>query len=252
MAKQTLEEKTPLLSVIIPARNEAESIKRTIELVHAELNNFDIPHEILVVNDHSTDDTVLRAESLVRTVNALRIVNNRYTSGYGFAVRTGLKKYKGVYVAIVMGDNSDNPRDLTRMYKKALEGFDCVFGSRFTRPARVIDYPWHKLLLNRLGNNLIRLLFMVSYNDVTNAFKLYSRQTIDGIQPLLSNHFNLTVEMPLKAIIRGYKYAVVPTDWTNRRKGLSKLKIQEMSFRYFFIILYCYLEKMLSMGDYKK
>ncbi len=113
------------------------------------------------------------------------------------------------------------------------------------------DYPFPKLVLNRLGNTLIRFLFFTRYNDLTNAFKLYSRHAIAGLQPLLSHHFNLTVEMPLKAIVRGYRYAVVPNTWLNREKGVSKFKIREMGSRYMFIILYCYLEKLLSRGDYR-
>jgi len=75
---------------------------------------------------------------------------------------------------------------------------------------------------------------------------------IDEIQPLLSNHFNLTVEMPLKAIVRGYTYAIVPISWTNRRHGASKLKLQEMGSRYLFIVLYVWLEHHLSRGDYRR
>jgi dolichol-phosphate mannosyltransferase len=151
-----------------------------------------------------------------------------------------------------MADMSDKPTDLVKYFRKAEEGYDCVFGSRFMPGAEVRDYPIHKLVLNRITNNIIRTLFFIRYNDVTNAFKLYSRQTINGLRPLLSSHFNLTVELPLKAIVRGYSYAVIPSHWTNRKVGLSKLKIREMGSRYFFIILYCYIEKILSMGDYKK
>ena len=120
------------------------------------------------------------------------------------------------------------------------------------RGAQVVDYPWPKLLLNRFANALIRLLFWIGYNDVTNAFKLYRRSVIAGLQPLLAYHFNLTVELPLKAIVRGYTYAVVPTSWFNRTSGVSKFRIKEMGSRYLFIVLYCYLEKYLTREDYKK
>jgi dolichol-phosphate mannosyltransferase len=81
---------------------------------------------------------------------------------------------------------------------------------------------------------------------------MYRRETIDGIRPLLSPHFNLTLELPLKSIIRGYSYAVVPNSWSNRKFGESKLKLQEMGSRYFFIFLYCMIEKLFSMGDFNK
>jgi dolichol-phosphate mannosyltransferase len=141
--------------------------------------------------------------------------------------------------------------DIVRFYRTLEQGYECVFGSRFIRSARVTDYPKMKRIMNRLGNLLIRALFMLNYNDVTNAFKLYRRKAIAGVQPLLSHHFNLTVELPLKCIIRGYRYAVLPNSWTNRSHGISKLRIKEMGSRYLFIILYCWLERILSRGDYR-
>jgi dolichol-phosphate mannosyltransferase len=108
------------------------------------------------------------------------------------------------------------------------------------------------MILNRLANWFIKTLFGVPFNDFTNAFKLYRREVIAGMQPLISPHFNLTVEMPLKAIIRGYSFAVVPISWTNRRTGVSKLKLQEMGSRYLFIVLYLWLEKHLARGDYHR
>ncbi len=100
-----------------------------------------------------------------------------------------------------------------------------------TRGSKVTDYPLHKLALNRLANWFIRVLFHIPYNDITNAFKCYRREVIEHVQPLLSPHFNLTVEMPLKAIVRGFSFAVVPISWTNRQTGISKLKIKEMGSR---------------------
>jgi dolichol-phosphate mannosyltransferase len=149
-----------------------------------------------------------------------------------------------------MADGSDSPADLVRYYRKVEEGYDCAFGSRFIHGSKILDYPVHKLAINRLANWFIRILFRLRYNDITNAFKCYRRQAIDGMQPLISAHFNLTVEMPLKAIVRGYSYAVVPISWTNRKSGMSKLKIKEMGSRYLFIVLHVWLEHHLSRGDY--
>ena len=106
--------------------------------------------------------------------------------------------------------------------------------------------------MNRIANIGIHLLFQHGYNDTTNAFKAYRRYVIDQLQPLLSNHFNLTVELPLKAVVRGYSYAVVPVSWTNRQHGASKLRLQEMGSRYVFIVLYVWLEHHLSRGDYRR
>lgn len=240
------------LSVIIPAHNEEGCIEETVIAFHKELKKEKISHEILIVNDGSTDKTEKILKKLEQQVPQLRYINNKNPNGFGFAVRKGLDHFTGDYAAVVMADLSDNPKDLVKYYRKAIDGYDCVFGSRFKKGAKITDYPAHKLMLNRIINNFIKVLFLMKYNDVTNAFKLYSKDTIEGLRPFLSQHFNLTVELPLKAIVRGYSYTVVPTDWTNRKSGVSKLKIKEMGGRYFFIILYCFLEKQLSMGDYRK
>lgn len=241
------------LSVVIPAHNEEGCVRSTIESLYQALVAADIPHEILVVNDNSTDATEEILRSLAEELPTVRYVNNAPPNGYGFAVRRGLLSYTGDAVAIYMADASDSPTDLIAFYQRMISGgFDCVFGSRFTRGSQVIDYPWPKLVLNRLANTFINLLFGLEYNDVTNAFKLFRRHVIDGLNPLIAHHFNLTVELPLKAIIRGFSFSVVPNAWTNRKAGLSKLKIKEMGSRYLFIVLYCLIEKWLSRGDYMR
>lgn len=240
------------LSVVIPAHNEAGSIAEVLRVLHATLRAEDIPHELLVVNDNSTDGTGALLAELEREIPALRHVDNTPPNGFGLAVRKGIEHAKGEAVAVMMADGSDSPRDLVRFYRKMQEGYDCVFGSRFMAGANVVDYPFVKGILNRMANLLIRLLFGLRYNDVTNAFKLYRAEVLQGLRPYLSHHFNLTVELPLKAIVRGYSYAVLPNDWRNRRAGVAKLKIKEMGSRYLFIIIYCFIEKWLSSGDYRK
>jgi dolichol-phosphate mannosyltransferase len=118
--------------------------------------------------------------------------------------------------------------------------------------AKVVNYPWQKLVLNRAANSFIDVVFRLKYNDTTNAFKCFRREVIDGIQPILSRHFNLTVELPLKAIVRGYSYTIVPTNWYGRTVGESKLRIQEMGGRYLFVVLSVLLERWLTRGDYRR
>ncbi|MDO8650412.1 MAG: glycosyltransferase family 2 protein [Candidatus Berkelbacteria bacterium] len=242
-----------LLSVVIPAHNEEGSIRETVMAFHTRLKHEKIPHEIVVVNDNSQDSTESILQTLDEKIREVRYVNNQPPNGFGFAVRCGLEAYQGDCVAIVMADLSDRPEDLVSYYHKMVDGnYDAVFGSRFMKGGKTVNYPPFKLLLNRFTNGIVRILFGIRYNDVSNAFKLYKRETIQGLKPFLSHHFNLTVELPLKVIVRGYSYAVVPNHWTNRQLGESKLKIKEMGSRYFFIILYCLIERWLSRGDYKK
>jgi dolichol-phosphate mannosyltransferase len=241
-----------MLSVVIPAHNEEGRIGTTVRNLHDALSRAGILFEILVVNDNSRDRTEDVLKELGQEIPALRYLNNEQPNGFGYAVRAGLAAFRGEAVAIVMADGSDSPGDLVAFHGKLQEGYECVFGSRFISGAQVVDYPWLKLTLNRLANLFIRLLFWMRYNDTTNAFKLYRRSVIAGLQPLLSCHFNLTVELPLKAVVRGYSYAVLPTAWFNRTAGVSKFRIKEMGSRYLFIVLYCYLEKYLTREDYRR
>ena len=240
------------LSVVIPAYNEEGCIREVVRKLTATLRDAAIPYEILVVNDDSQDRTEEVLQILHKDDHSIRYVNNSPPNGFGLAVRCGLQNFSGDVVAVYMGDGSDSPDDVVKFYRKIQEGYDCAFGTRWSHGGKVYDYPWLKRVLNRLGNNFIRLLMHLSYDDVTNAFKMYRCEVIEGVRPLLSKHYNLTVEIPLKAIIRGYTYAIIPNSWTNRTSGISKLKIKEMGSRYLFIVLYCFLEKWLSRGDYLK
>ncbi len=241
-----------LLSVIIPAQNEESAIASTAEHLYVELRLHGIEHEIVVVDDGSTDRTWSVLETLHERVPTLRAVRNAGAHGYGRAVVCGFEHAQGDAIAIMMADESDDCRDLARYWQTLNAGWDAVFGSRFMRGGGVIDYPLHKLALNRMANLFLRILFNAPLNDFTNAFKAYRRHVIEGCRPFLSPHFNLTIELPLKTIVRGYSWTVIPVTWRNRRTGVSKLRIKEMGSRYLFVALYCWLEKFFSGGDYKK
>jgi len=182
----------------------------------------------------------------------LRAIRNPGPHGFGRAITLGLDAMTGDAAVIFMADESDDCRDVVRYWEKLNEGYDCVFGSRFMKGGGTIDYPPIKLFMNRLANAFVRFLFRHGLNDTTNAFKAYRKEVIDGIRPILSPHFNITVELPLKAIVRGYSFTVIPITWRNRRHGVAKLKIKEMGSRYLFIVLYVWLEKYFSRGDYRR
>jgi dolichol-phosphate mannosyltransferase len=240
------------LSVVIPARNEAGTIESTLLEIISNLDRKEIDYEIIVVDDASSDGTSGVVERVAAGNDRVLALRSHFSNGFGFAVRAGLETFQGDAVAIVMADGSDDPSDLVLYYELLEEGYDCAFGSRFLPGATISDYPRLKLAINRVVNWGIRMLFRHRYNDTTNAFKAYRREVIEGVQPLLSNHFNLTVELPLKAIVRGYSYAVLPTSWRGRLAGRSKLDLREMGSRYLFIVLYVFLEHHLSRGDYRR
>src|SRR5215207_6586844 len=138
------------LSVVIPAHNEESSIKSSILEIHTTLVKNNISHEILVVNDNSMDGTEDVLKNLMHEVNSLRYITNPGANGFGYAVRLGLENFSGECVAIMMGDRSDSPDDLVKFYNKMLDGYDCVFGSRFMKGGKTYDYPFIKLIINRI------------------------------------------------------------------------------------------------------
>ena len=241
-----------LLSVVIPAKDEEHCIASTVEHLDVELRLRHVPHEIIVVDDGSADGTWNILQQVKPRVPALVPVRSTGPYGFGRAIVRGFDVAKGDALVVMMADESDDCRDVVVYWNKLNEGYDCVFGSRFMKGGGVIDYPWLKLRLNRMANLFLRLLFRIKLNDTTNAFKAYRRTVIDGCRPYLSPHFNLTIEIPLKAIVRGYSWTVVPITWRNRRSGEAKLKLKEMGSRYLFVCLYVWLEKYFSRGDYKK
>ncbi|MGZ5002059.1 MAG: glycosyltransferase family 2 protein [Chthoniobacterales bacterium] len=241
-----------LLSVVIPARDEEGCIAATIEHLHVELRLRNVPHEILAVDDGSDDSTGKILTDLASRMPELKALSNPAPHGFGRAIIYGLDQMRGDAAVILMADESDDCRDVVRYWELLNQGYDAVFGSRFLRGGGVIDYPWLKLVVNRAANFFIKTLFGIRLNDTTNAFKAYRRTTIDGCRPLISPHFNLTVELPLKTIVRGFRWTVIPITWRNRRSGVAKLKMKEIGSRYLFICLYVWLEKYFSRGDYRR
>lgn len=242
------------LSIVIPAHNEEENIGETIRSIIDEMTAEKIDYEIIVVDDNSTDSTSDVVAGFSSKYPNIRTVGRMPPKGFGRAIRDGLMQAEGDVVATVMGDLSDDPKDLVRCFRKVEEGYDCIFGSRFINGSVVKDYPLVKLLINRLANNFIRALFFIKPNDITNAFKVYRREVINAIQPLQSLYFNITVEIPLKAIVRGFSYIQIPINWYGRKSGVSKLGIKEMGRKYLFTVLYIWLEKLLLKDEinYKK
>ena len=210
------------LSVVVPARDEEGSLPETLAGISAALDGAGADFEIVVVDDGSRDATAQVVRDARARDHRVRLVPGPPPHGFGHAVRTGLHAARGDASAIVMADASDDPADLVRYHALLTDGWDCVFGSRFAGGRRVTGYPPVRLVLNRAANGAIRCIFRHGLDDTTNAFKAYRREVIDGVQPLVSGGFELTAELPLKAIVNGYRFTVTPVSWRGRRAGASK------------------------------
>lgn len=237
------------LSIVIPARNEAASIETTLWALRKTLTESQIDAEIVVVDDGSTDGTGATVEQVAKIDPRVRLLVNKTRHGYGYAVRRGLDAFLGDAVVISMADGSDDPMDVV-FYYQALQERDCAFGTRWSKGGKAVNYPLVKRLCNRLANRLIGLLFLTRYNDVTNGFKGFRRTVIEGCRPFHAGHFNFTVELPLKAITRGYSWLVVPTRWRNWTGKKTHLRIGEQAPRYLYTLLTVWLEKLLVRKDY--
>ena len=230
-----------MLSIIIPARNESENLEDILSYFNKNLIKLDF--EVLIINDFSEDNTYERAKQLFEKEKSFKVYNN-INKGLGGAINLGIEKSTGDKVSIMMADLSDDAKDLLK-YNEIMENkkVDAVLGSRFMKNSKVLDYPIQKLILNRIFNLIVSLLFWNKYNDYTNAFKIYKKQALKDIMPLVSESFNIFLEIPLKIISRNYSYEIIPINWYGRKKGQAKFKIKELRSKYLFTLIYCFIEK---------
>ncbi|WP_412971982.1 glycosyltransferase family 2 protein [Glaciecola sp. MF2-115] len=237
--KDTNDMPVSLFSIVMPAYNEESVIEQTLIDLTTHLDSCGFNYEIVVVNDGSSDNTEQVLEKIEANLKTVRHVNNEGSHGYGYAIRKGLEEYKGDAVVIVTSDGSDAPKDIAAYFNKIKEGYDCAFGSRFIADATVTDYPKFKLIINRITNRLLSWVLRSKYTDFTNGFKCYRRHVIDDMQPLVAGQFNITIELAVSATLRGWTYAVVPTDWTQRDAGDSSFYIKQLLKPYFLTLIYC-------------
>lgn len=237
------------LSIVIPAYNEADNLPATVEELRSVLQREAIPYEIVIVNDCSTDETAQVVVRLMEDDPNVRSVTRTPPGGFGRAVRTGLALVEGDVVILYMADRSDDPEDAVRYYRKIEEGYDCVFGSRFRKGSKVENYPAVKLVVNRIVNRCIQVMFLCGFNDLTNAFKAYRTEVLRDCGPFRASHFNITIEMSLSALIRKYNIAEIPISWYGRTWGSSNLSLKQMGRRYLSTLLKVYAEKWLTADD---
>ena len=157
------------VSVIIPVRNEELLIKKIIDQLENKLKN--LPYEIIFINDFSTDNTSKIIEEVIKTKDKINLYENT-KRGLGGAITEGINRAEGEAVCIMMSDLSDDIDDLKKYYNIIKEEeVDAVFGSRFIKESKIVDYPIKKLILNRIFNLFTKLLFVSNYNYFTNDYK---------------------------------------------------------------------------------
>jgi uncharacterized protein (TIRG00374 family) len=226
----------PEISIVIPAHNEVENLPSLLDELLPVLDKYEETkdYELIIVNDNSTDQTGALIDELGIKNRRIKPVHRNSSPGFGNAVKEGLREATGEILIPVMGDLSDDPEDIPKLVRKIKEGYDIAYGSRFTEGGSTDGYPPAKMVANRAFNNMVRLLFGIRHKDVTNAFKAYRKEVLDGIgiDNLEASGFDLTVEIPLKAHIMGFMSAEVPVTWHGRKRGDAKLKLPENAGKY--------------------
>ena len=231
------------LSIIIPVKNEEDIILETLHQFEISwLTNID--HEILIIDDNSDDKTFKLVNKFVSHKIKVNLIKNK-GKDLGAAIITGIENSSKLNVAIYMSDMSDSLEDLKKYYDfiNSNDQIDAVFGSRFISGSKVNNYPKLKLFLNRIANNIIKIIFFSKYNDFTNAFKIYKKKSLVKLFPLVSENFNIFLELSLKIECRKLNYKIIPISWNGRKHGQSKFKIKEIGSKYIFTMVYCLLEK---------
>ena len=232
------------LSIVIPVYNEDKQLHNTVKKIN-KISKRIKDYEIVFIDDFSTDNTKQIIKKSIRSNKKIKYYKN-IKKGLGSAIGLGINKSTKKFVCIFMCDNSDDLSDLMEYYKIINKNnLDAVLGSRFLKNSRITNYPILKMVLNRIFNYIVKIIFLSNYNDFTNAFKIYKKKTLKELMPIVSDHFNVFLELPLKIIIRNYKYKIIPISWKGRKIGVSKFKISELGSMYIFTLLYCFIEKIL-------
>jgi len=232
------------LSILIPTYREGKIIDTSIEDINITLKKEKIDFEIIVIDDNSNDQTIEKINQISKTNNHIRVILNSSSKGFGNSIIEGIKSANGDIICFVMADQSDSPKDIINYYNEIiLNDYDCIFGDRWLEKDLVENYPKLKFYINRFGNKVLSKLFNIGYSDLTNSFKMYKKSVLLELFPLISYHFSITVEIPLKAISRRYSYKIVPNHWKNNIHTVSNLNFKHVIFTYSLIIIYCLIEK---------
>jgi dolichol-phosphate mannosyltransferase len=219
-----------LVSVIVPAYREGAYIGRTLTGIVECFRRSRINLELVAVVDYEKGDSTLHEiREVARRYKELVLIKREGRRGVGTAVRDGIKRSRGDYVIIVMGDQSENPRDVIRVARVA-EKCDIVFTNRF-RHGKPDQYPAVKYVANRLCNIMAMVLFGIEFSDITNAFKAYRRTVLDRVN-LHSNGFEVFLEAPVAAIMVSRRAREVDVGHVVRKGKLPKLSVARDGPRY--------------------
>lgn len=228
------------LSVIVPAYNEEDNI---IDVINKIEEALEIPHELVVVNDHSIDTTAQLVTGFARQYNNIRLVENKLSRGFANALKTGFSSVATDIAVPVMADLCDDLSTLKKMFEKINQGYDVVCGSRYIKGGSRQGGSRLKGFFSCFVGRSLKILLGLPTHDIANAFKMYRKGVIESID-IQSQGFEISMEIPLKAYFLGFRITELPTVWKERTKGKSSFRMFKLFPDYFKLYIWAFLRRL--------
>ena len=232
------------LSIIVPAHNEEGNIAQVIQKIEETVI---VSHELIIINDHSTDKTGTIVSGLMQDYPNLRLIDNPLEGSFANAIKTGLANIKTGVVVQVMADLCDDLNTINKMYEKIGQGYDVVCGSRYIKGGARLGGSRLKGFLSTFAGWSLHYLLGIPTHDIANAFKMYSKKVLDTVN-IEAEGFEISMELPLKAYYAGFKITEVPTVWREREKGKSNFKMFKLAPSYLKFYLWGIVKRFSFRG----
>lgn len=225
-------------SIIIPAYNEEERLKESLDKIHSYLNAKFFKYEVIVVNDGSTDNTKQSAlsSSLYQT-GKLKLLTNIQNKGKGFSVKKGILESKGNFVLFSDADLSTPIEEVEKLFKYVNSGYDIAIGSRSIKGADIrVHQPVYRELMGRFFNLIVKTVALKGIVDTQCGFKLFKSEVAKEIASRMQiNGFSFDVEMLYLGKKIGYSVKEVPIVWIN--SPASRVEVFKDSLKMFSDVL---------------
>jgi glycosyltransferase involved in cell wall biosynthesis len=205
-------------SIIIPCFNEGQVIQEVVTNLKAFLDQHsEASHEIIVVDDCSTDDT----PEILKQLEGIRVLRHPINRGYGASIKTGIRQARGVFVATYDGDGQHNPADLVHLCRKIhSEDWALVVGARAKLLHSTLWRMPGKWVLGWLANFLSR----TKIPDLNSGLRVFRKDIISRYLHLCADRFSFSTTSTLILLNRGYSLAYVPIE-VNSRQGKSTVSL---------------------------
>lgn len=210
------------INIVIPVYNEGKNITKTLSEINSKIKTR---CDIFVVYDFEQDDTLPSVKDCMQKNPNISLVKNKFGNGVLNAIKTGFDSINDGVILVVMADLADELDRVDEMFEKANEGYNVICGSRYMKGGRQIGGPWLKKLLSRIAGVSLYHLIGLPTHDVTNSFKMYTKEVLENIAIESNGGFELGMEVVLKAFFKGYKITEVPSIWHDRSTGKSRFRL---------------------------